>query len=64
MSGNDGLGAIAGRFRSRELGTFTAYVSNKDNAVVLRWPDRVLVVSPERDYEFAKVVRAHAGLKD
>jgi len=56
--GNDGLGAYAGRFRSKKLGKFRAYVSDPACAVVLRWPDRCLVVSPAQVGEFAEAVRA------
>ena len=58
IMGNDGLGAYAGRFRSRKLGKFRAYVSDPDCAVVLRWPDRCLVVSPAQPSEFIDAVRA------
>ena len=56
--GNDGLGAYAGRFRSRKLGRFRAYVSDPACAVVLRWPDRCLVVSPAQPGEFVDAVQA------
>ena len=56
--GNDGLGAYAGRFWSRKLGRFRAYVSDPNCAVLLRWPDRCLVVSPAQPGEFADAVRA------
>jgi hypothetical protein len=58
IMGNDGLGAYAGRFRSQKLGKFRAYVSDPDCAVVLRWPDRCLVVSPSQTGEFIDAVRA------
>jgi hypothetical protein len=61
--GNDGLGAIAGRFRSKKLGTFRVYLTNPENAVVLRWPGQTLVVSPDRSFEFIEAVRERAGLK-
>jgi hypothetical protein len=58
IMGNDGLGAYAGRFRSQKLGNFRAYVSDPGCAVVLRWPDRCLVVSPAQPGEFTDAVRA------
>jgi hypothetical protein len=61
--GNDGLGAIAGRFRSKKLGAFRVYLTNPQNAVVLRWPGQTLVVSPDRSFEFIEAVRERAGLK-
>jgi hypothetical protein len=62
LLGNDGLGAITGRFRNRRLGTYRAFVTDRDRAVVLRWPDRCLVVSPDRSDEFAAELRRRAGL--
>ena len=56
--GNGGLGAYAGHFRSKKLGKFRAYVTDPDCAVILRWPDRCLVVSPAQPGEFADAVRA------
>ena len=58
IMGNDGLGAYAGRFRSKKLGNFRAYVSDPECAVVLRWPDRCFVVSPAQPGEFIDAVRA------
>lgn len=60
--GNDGLGAVAGRFRSKRLGPFRAYVSDGDHAVVLRWLDRCLVISPQQHSLFVEIVRKRAGL--
>jgi hypothetical protein len=61
--GNDGLGAITGRFRNKRLGAYQAFVTDRTRAVVLRWPDRCLVVSPDRPDEFAAAVRLRAGLQ-
>jgi hypothetical protein len=60
--GNDGLGAVTGRFRNRKLGAYRAFVTDRAHAVVLRWPDRCIVVSPDRPEEFAVEVRRRAGL--
>jgi hypothetical protein len=60
--GNDGLGAVTGRFRNRRLGSYEALVTDRDRAVVLRWPDRCLVVSPDRPDEFVREIRQSAGL--
>jgi hypothetical protein len=62
LIGNGGLGAVSGRFRSRALGVFRAHVSNFDHAVVLRWPDQCLVVSPDRVQPFVEAVRKCARL--
>jgi len=60
--GNDGLRAISGRFRSRHLGAFRAYVTDAEHAVVLRWPDRCVVISPDQPSWFIETVRKRAGL--
>ena len=60
--GNDGLRAISGRFRSRHLGAFRAYVTDAEHAVVLRWPDRCVVISPDQHSWFVETVRKRAGL--
>ena len=62
MRGNDGLGAVAGRFRSKRLGAFRAYLTDAEHAVVLRWPDRCVVISPEQHSWFIETVRKRAGL--
>ena len=63
ICGNDGVGAISGRFWSRRLGRFRAYVTDADNAVVLRWPHLTLVVSPDRPATFVAAVRRQADLE-
>ena len=60
--GNGGLRAITGRYRSRRLGRFHAYVTDPEHAVVLRWPGRCLVISPQRHSFFVDTVRRRAGL--
>jgi hypothetical protein len=60
--GNDGLGAITGHFRNRKLGAYEALVTDRERTVVLRWPKRCLVVSPDRPEEFARAVRARVPL--
>jgi hypothetical protein len=64
INGNDGLGAITGSYWNRRLGRYRALVTDRRRAVVLRWPDRCLVVSPDRPDEFVRAVRARAGLRD
>jgi Zn-dependent protease with chaperone function len=60
--GNDGLGAVTGRFRNRRLGPYEALVTDRERAVVLRWPERCLVVSPDRPDDFVRQLRHGAGL--
>ena len=60
--GNDGLGSITGRFSNKRLGSYQAFVTDRERTVVLRWPGRCIVVSPDRPEEFAAEVRRRAGL--
>ena len=60
--GNDGAGAICGRFYSRRLGSFRAFVTDPANAVLLRWPDHTVVVSPARPAAFVADLRRRTGL--
>lgn len=57
--GNDGLGAVAGSYRSRRWGRFRAYLSDPSRAVVLRLRDgRALIISPARPEVFERDLRA------
>jgi hypothetical protein len=58
--GNDGLGAVTGRFRHKRLGRFTALLTDSDSAVVLRWPGHCLVISPARPHDFVEHCRGLA----
>ena len=61
--GNDGLGAIRGRFWSKRVGKFEAFLTGTENAVVLRWPDRVVAVSPSDPEFFITCARSASGLR-
>ena len=50
-------GSYQGRFRSRRSGTFRAYASNPGNAVVLRFSDRIVVLSPKDPQAFIAALR-------
>lgn len=60
---NGGLGSIRGSFRSKRLGKFYAFMTGTENAVVLRWPDRTVAVSPADPEFFMLLVRSAAGLR-
>jgi hypothetical protein len=62
MNGNNGLGAIVGRFRSKRLGASRVFLTDAEHAVVMRWPDRCLVISPDQHSYFVEAVRKRAGL--
>lgn len=50
--GNDGLFAMHGRFYSKKLGKFRAFVTDRANAVILKFDDRTIVISPENPRSF------------
>jgi hypothetical protein len=60
--GNGGAGAIRGSFRSKRLGKFYAFLTDTEHAVVLRWADRVVAVSPADPEFFIYSARKAAGL--
>lgn len=61
--GNSGAGSIRGKFRSKRLGDFEAFLTDPENAVVLRWTDKVLALSPADPEFFIYSARAAAGLR-
>lgn len=52
--GNGGLFCFAGRYWSRSLGHYRAYVTDFSRTVILEFPDRKVVVSPDRPAEFVE----------
>ncbi len=61
--GNGGLGMIRGKFISKRLGRFEAFLTDPASAVVLTWPDKVVAVSPADPEFFIYTVRSAAGLR-
>lgn len=58
LFGNGGLFSFSGLFWNRSLGRFRAFVTDLDSTVVLQWPDRTVVVSPNHPERFVNAVRA------
>lgn len=56
--GNGGLFGFIGRFRNKHLGSYTAYVTNTLNSVVLRYPDKTIVISPDNPAVFVEQLHA------
>jgi hypothetical protein len=57
--GNGGLYSFTGWFKSGRLGSFKAYVTQLQNCVVLRFTDKVIVISPDNPQQFAyEIIRA------
>lgn len=46
LFGNGGLFCFAGQFRNKKLGRYRAYATDPRLAVILRFPDKVVVVTP------------------
>lgn len=59
--GNGGLFSFTGEFWSRRLGRYRALATDPDRAVVLRWPDRTIVITPHDPQHF--IMRARTLLK-
>lgn len=51
---NGGLFVFAGRFRNPVLGVYRALLNDPDRAVVLRWPNRRLVIAPDDPERFVR----------
>jgi hypothetical protein len=52
--GNGGLFSFTGRFHSPGLGSYRAYVTDLQRTVVLRFPGRVVVLSPAAPEDFVR----------
>lgn len=57
LLGNGGLFSFTGWFRHAQLGTYRAYVTDLQRAVVLHFDKRRVVVSPEDPARFVDAVR-------
>lgn len=55
--GNGGLFCFAGKFRNRKLGPYRAFATDPKLAVILRFPGKVVVVTPESPTEFVNVLK-------
>lgn len=60
---NGGLFVFAGRFRNKPLGVYRALVNDPGRAVVLRWPDRRLVIAPDDPESFVRRVSELRGFE-
>jgi hypothetical protein len=57
LFGNGGLFSISGLFWSRRLGKYHAYLTDPRRAVIVRFRDRVIVLTPESPEEFVRALR-------
>lgn len=58
LFGNGGLFAYVGRFRNTTLGGYNAYVTDLGKTVVLRFGEKIIVVSPDSPEAFVKAVQS------
>jgi hypothetical protein len=61
LLGNGGAFAFTGRFWNRKLGFYRAFATDPSRAVVLRYPDRTVVITPHDPQHF--IMRARTLLK-
>lgn len=55
--GNGGLFCFAGYFRSKKLGSYRAFATDPKRSVVLKFPNRTIVVTPEEPEEFVAKIK-------
>ncbi len=53
ICGNGGMFSITGWYRNGSLGTYRAFVTDLKDTVVLRFPGKTIVVSPQNPERFA-----------
>lgn len=58
--GNGGFFSFTGFYRNKKLGPYRALVTDPRRAVVLRYPGRTIVVSPDDPAEFARSLETTA----
>lgn len=54
LFGNGGFFSMTGYFRNRHLGGYRAFVTDPHRTVVLRYPERTVVVSPDDPAAFVR----------
>ena len=57
LFGNGGLFSFTGLYCSKALGNYRAFVNDMDKTVVLRFPKRMIVVSPADPEGFVEAVK-------
>jgi hypothetical protein len=57
LFGIGGLFGVSGWFSSRALGRYRAFVSDPERTVIVRWADRVVVISPSPPESFVAALR-------
>ncbi|SDZ87359.1 PH domain-containing protein [Microbulbifer marinus] len=57
LFGNGGLFGFTGLYRNSKLGRYRAFATDSSRAVVLHFPERTLVVTPDRPAQFAAALQ-------
>ena len=60
--GNGGFFSFTGYFRSKELGSYRAFMTDHRRAVVLRFQSRTIVISPDRPKDFVETISPHQSV--
>jgi hypothetical protein len=60
--GNGGFFSFTGYFRNKELGSYRAFMMDRRRAVVLRFPNSVIVISPERPEDFVSAISRYKAV--
>jgi hypothetical protein len=55
--GNGGMFSFTGRFHNKTLGSYRAFATNFKNIVVLRFPDKTIVVTPAQPDRFVAALK-------
>ena len=60
--GNGGMFCFAGKFKNKLLGPYRAFVTDPKRAVVLKFADQTIVITPGRPEEFVEKIKSLKGL--
>jgi hypothetical protein len=58
LFGNGGLYSISGLFRNKTLGKYRAFITDPKKSVVLKFPMRTIVMSPDNPELFCQQIKA------
>jgi hypothetical protein len=56
LAGNGGLFGFTGLFRNKKLGNYRVFGTDPKRCVILRFPNRIVIVTPENPAEFADAI--------
>jgi hypothetical protein len=64
LCGNGGLFSFTGLYRNKALGKYRCFVNDLNRAVVLRFPNRTVVVSPDDPAGFVEAIKGSTAEED